>query len=205
MLRFNFCFLVRAVFVFIRNGCERRSPLENNLSLFVASNKQRNFSSLTVRQTNISTSPHTPISHVPPSSAMRPTPFFPSRPTCDQLRIQEGGAMPPPVPVKTSHKKDGRHRRPLIFHVSWPNPPAPPPWPSWIRYCVIPSPYTGQPIKKMTSGSRSSGKCNQAKTHLFLTTCQYLWLRSQGGGWSRDTVVRMFSDLSIRIEGPRVQ
>ena len=30
------------------------------------------------------------------------------------------GAMPPPVPVKTSHKKDGRHRRPLIFHVSWP-------------------------------------------------------------------------------------
>ena len=24
--------------------------------------------------------------------------------------------------VKTSHKKDGRHRRPLIFHVSWPPP-----------------------------------------------------------------------------------
>ena len=30
--------------------------------------------------------------------------------------------MAPPVPVKTSHKKDGRHRRPLIFHVSWPPP-----------------------------------------------------------------------------------
>ena len=42
-----------------------------------------------------------------------------------QLRIQGGGARgpwPPPVPVKTSHKKDGRHRRPLIFHVSWPPP-----------------------------------------------------------------------------------
>ena len=46
---------------------------------------------------------------------------------CCQLRIQGGGrtkeAMPPPpVPVKTSHKKDGRHRRPLIFHVSCPPP-----------------------------------------------------------------------------------
>ena len=42
-----------------------------------------------------------------------------------QLRIQGGGAggpWPPPVPVKTSHKKDGRHQRPLIFHVSWPPP-----------------------------------------------------------------------------------
>ena len=39
-----------------------------------------------------------------------------------QLRIQGGakGAMPPPVPVKTSHKKDGRHRRLLISHVSCP-------------------------------------------------------------------------------------
>ena len=34
------------------------------------------------------------------------------------------GAMAPPVPVKTSHKKDGRHRRPLIFHVSCPPPPS---------------------------------------------------------------------------------
>ena len=34
----------------------------------------------------------------------------------------QGGHGPPPVPVKTSHKKDGRHRRPLIFHVSWPPP-----------------------------------------------------------------------------------
>ena len=32
------------------------------------------------------------------------------------------GGHAPPVPVKTSHKKDGRHRRPLIFHVSWPPP-----------------------------------------------------------------------------------
>ena len=29
------------------------------------------------------------------------------------------GAMSPPVPVKTSHKKDGHHPRFLIFHVSW--------------------------------------------------------------------------------------
>ena len=36
-----------------------------------------------------------------------------------QLRIQGGHG---PVPVKTSHKKDGRHWRPLIFHVSWPPP-----------------------------------------------------------------------------------
>ena len=41
------------------------------------------------------------------------------------------GPAPPPVPVKTSHKKDGHHRRPLIFHVSWP----PPLWPCWIRCC----------------------------------------------------------------------
>ena len=33
------------------------------------------------------------------------------------------GDHAPPVPVKTSHKKDGRHRRPLIFHVSCPPPP----------------------------------------------------------------------------------
>ena len=32
------------------------------------------------------------------------------------------GAMAPPVPVKTSNKKNGRHRRPLIFNVSWPPP-----------------------------------------------------------------------------------
>ena len=32
------------------------------------------------------------------------------------------GPWPPPVPVKTSHKKDGRHWRPLIFHVSCPPP-----------------------------------------------------------------------------------
>ena len=29
---------------------------------------------------------------------------------------------PPPVPVRTSHKKNARHRRSLIFHVSWPPP-----------------------------------------------------------------------------------
>ena len=36
-----------------------------------------------------------------------------------------GGARGPcpPVPVKTSHKKDGRHRRPIIFHVSCSPPP----------------------------------------------------------------------------------
>ena len=32
----------------------------------------------------------------------------------------KGGGHAPPVPVKTSHKKDGRHRRPLIIHVSCP-------------------------------------------------------------------------------------
>ena len=32
------------------------------------------------------------------------------------------GGHNPPVPVKTSHKKDARHRLPLIFHVSWPSP-----------------------------------------------------------------------------------
>ena len=32
------------------------------------------------------------------------------------------GAMAPPGPVKISHKKDGRQRRPHRFHVSWPPP-----------------------------------------------------------------------------------
>ena len=32
------------------------------------------------------------------------------------------GAMAPPSPVETSHKKDGRQRRPHRFHVSWPPP-----------------------------------------------------------------------------------
>ena len=44
-----------------------------------------------------------------------------------QLRIQGGGQRgqcPPPVLVKTSHKKDGRHWQLLIFHVSCP-PPTP--------------------------------------------------------------------------------
>ena len=31
----------------------------------------------------------------------------------------------PPGPVKTSHKKDGRQRRPHRFHVSWPPPTRP--------------------------------------------------------------------------------
>ena len=38
----------------------------------------------------------------------------------------------PPGPVKISHKKDGRQRRPYRFHVS-----RPPPLPGrWIRYCT---------------------------------------------------------------------
>ena len=37
-----------------------------------------------------------------------------------------GGGMPPPVPVKTSHKKDGRHSWCLVFHVSCQPPPPPP-------------------------------------------------------------------------------
>ena len=32
------------------------------------------------------------------------------------------GGHAPPVPVKTSHKKDVRHQQPLIFHVSCPSP-----------------------------------------------------------------------------------
>ena len=36
-----------------------------------------------------------------------------------------GPCTPPPVPVKTSHKRDGRHRWPLIFHVSCLPPPPP--------------------------------------------------------------------------------
>ena len=48
-----------------------------------------------------------------------------------QLEIQ--GDAPPPVPVKTSHIKDGHHPRRLIFHVSC---PPPPPRPSWIRCCA---------------------------------------------------------------------
>ena len=42
-----------------------------------------------------------------------------------QQRIQggcRGGHAPPPSPVKTSHKKDGRQRRPHRFQVSWPPP-----------------------------------------------------------------------------------
>ena len=43
------------------------------------------------------------------------------------------GAMPPPGPVKISHKKDGHWRRPHRFHVS-----RPPPLPGcWIRYWPI--------------------------------------------------------------------
>ena len=47
-----------------------------------------------------------------------------------QLRIPGGGgggkgAMTLPVPVKTSHKKDGWHPRCLIFHVSCPPPDNP--------------------------------------------------------------------------------
>ena len=58
-----------------------------------------------------------------------------------QLRIQGRGqgGHDPPVPVKTSHKKDGRHPRCLIFYVSCPPPPNPTPtplWQSWIRCCV---------------------------------------------------------------------
>ena len=44
-----------------------------------------------------------------------------------QLRIQgggQGGHGPPPLSLlKLVIKKDGRHRRPLIFHVSCPPPP----------------------------------------------------------------------------------
>ena len=45
-----------------------------------------------------------------------------------QLRIRggQGGHAPPPVPVKTSHKKGGRH---YISRFLLP----PPPWQSWIR------------------------------------------------------------------------
>ena len=42
--------------------------------------------------------------------------------SCGSRGGARGAMAPPPVPVKTSHKKDGRHRRPLIFHVSWPPP-----------------------------------------------------------------------------------
>ena len=34
----------------------------------------------------------------------------------------QGGHDPPPGPVKISHKKDGRQRRPHRFHVSYPPP-----------------------------------------------------------------------------------
>ena len=37
----------------------------------------------------------------------------------------------PPGPVKISHKKDGRQRRPHRFHVSCPPLPG-----RWIRHCV---------------------------------------------------------------------
>ena len=40
----------------------------------------------------------------------------------------------PPGPVKISHKKDGRQRRPHRFHVYWPPPPLPS---RWIRYCIL--------------------------------------------------------------------
>ena len=44
------------------------------------------------------------------------------RPAADPEEGGGQGGHAPPVPVKTSHKKYGRHRRPLIFHVSWPLP-----------------------------------------------------------------------------------
>ena len=40
------------------------------------------------------------------------------------------GPCPPPSPVQTSHKKDGRQRWPHRFHVSWPPLPG-----RWIRCC----------------------------------------------------------------------
>ena len=42
--------------------------------------------------------------------------------SCGSRGRAKGAMAPPPIPVKTSHKEDGRHRRPLIFHVSWPPP-----------------------------------------------------------------------------------
>ena len=52
-----------------------------------------------------------------------------------QLRIQEGakGAMPS-VPVITIHKKDDRHLRRLIFHVSSPPPPPDNPGSDAVTY-----------------------------------------------------------------------
>ena len=44
---------------------------------------------------------------------------------------EEAGGPCPPGPVKISHKKDGRQRRPHRFHVS--RPPLPD---RWIRYCI---------------------------------------------------------------------
>ena len=48
--------------------------------------------------------------------------------TIDGSTVADPGGMPrgpcPPSPVQTSHKKDGRQRRPHRFHVSWP-PPQP--------------------------------------------------------------------------------
>ena len=60
----------------------------------------------------------TPLSHLEEAD-MRPR----GRP---QLWIQGGQrGHGPPVPVKTSHKNYGGHRRPLIFHVSCPPTPTP--------------------------------------------------------------------------------
>ena len=47
------------------------------------------------------------------------------------------GGHGPPGPVKTSHKKDGRQRRPHRFHVSWPPLPG-----RWIRCWVVTNVYS---------------------------------------------------------------
>ena len=46
--------------------------------------------------------------------------------------------MAPPSPVETSHKKDGRQRRPHRFHVSCPPPPTPGRWiRCWMHKLLI--------------------------------------------------------------------
>ena len=45
--------------------------------------------------------------------------MFPKYAVADQGGGGRGGRGPP-GPVKISHKKDGRRRRPHRFHVSWP-------------------------------------------------------------------------------------
>ena len=51
---------------------------------------------------------------------------------CEHKNMHTGGGhVPPPGPIKTSHKKDGHLIRLHRFHVSRP----PPPPGCWIRYC----------------------------------------------------------------------